>query len=381
MASCDIVIVGAGPAGCASALELANLEPTLAARVLLLDKAVFPRPKLCAGGISIDTDAELQALGVNIDVPAVAVNTTQFVLPTGRLTFNHPNQFRVVRRRDFDHSLFKAAQERGVVARDGEGVIEVATNRDEVVVRTDKDEYTAKILIAADGANGKVRSRLGFSRSGRLMIAMELHARLADAVMPGFTENMAALDLRVLNSGVPGYCWVFPTVSEVAPSISLGIMAAPFGSSGVTQLKAIFGAWLNAYGLDLHNFEVASHPSLRYESNASCSQNRVLFVGDAAGVEPLFGEGIVSALACGRIAAKSAVDALRHQDFSFSDYQKSVRSSAIGSMMRRRRMIAQRLYAKPKLARLFLKQGALVRGLALLHAHKYGGQISWEAGA
>lgn len=380
MSSHDIVIVGAGPAGCASALELVNLEPTLAERVLLLDKAVFPRPKLCAGGVSIDTDAELQALGVNIDVPAVAVHTTQFVLPTGRLTFNHPNQFRVVRRRDFDHSLFKAVRKRGVVARDGEAVIDVVKTLDEVVVRTDMDEYSAKIMIAADGANSKVRAKLGLSRSGRLMIAMELHARLADAVIPGFTENMAALDLRVLNSGVPGYCWVFPTVSEASPLISLGIMAAPFCSSGVTQLKAVFGTWLNGYELTLHNFEVASHPFLRYESNATCSQNRVLFVGDAAGVEPLFGEGIVSALAYGRIAAKSAFEALRNQDFSFSDYEKRVRSSAIGSIMRRRSMIAWRLYAKPRLARFFLKQDALIRGLALLHAHKYGGQISWEAG-
>jgi len=379
MSSHDIVIVGAGPAGCASAVELANLEPTLAGRVLLLDKALFPRPKLCAGGVSIDTDAELQALGVDIDVPAVPVHTTQFVLPTGRLTFSHPYQFRVVRRSDFDHTLFKVARERGVVARDGEAVIDVVTNRDEVVVRTVKDEYRAKILIAADGANSTVRSRLGLSRAGRLMIAMELHARLADVVIPDFAENMAALDLRVLNRDFPGYCWVFPTVSEVSPLISLGIMAAPFSSSGASQLKTVFGTWLNGYGLDLHEFDVASHPSLRYESNAACSQDRVLFVGDAAGVEPLFGEGIVSALAFGRVAAQSAFEALRCQDFSFSDYEKRVRFSGIGSMMRRRRMIARRLYANPRLARFFLNQGALIRGLALLHAHKYGGQISWEA--
>ena len=380
MSNHDIIIVGAGPAGCASAIDLANLDRSVAERVLLLDKAVFPRTKLCAGGISVETDAELRALGVDIDVPALSIHTTRFDLPTGRLTFNHPNQFRIVRRRDFDYSLFKAARERGVIVHDGEAVIDVVTNRDEVLVQTAKDEYRAKILIAADGANSKVRARLGLRRSGRLMIAMELHAPLAGAQTVGLTPNMAILDLRILNHGMPGYCWVFPAVSEGSPLISMGIMAAPFGSGEITQLKTVFGTWLNSYGLDLNNFEVASHPSLRYEAKASCSQNRVLFVGDAAGVEPLFGEGIVSALAYGRIAAKSAFDALRYQDFSFSDYEERVRSSAIGSVMRRRRMIARRLYAKPKLAHFFLKQGALIRGLALLHVHKYGGQINWEAG-
>lgn len=380
MSSHDIIIVGAGPAGCASALELANLDASLAERVLLIDKAIFPRSKLCAGGLSIDSDGELRALGVDIDVPTVPVHTTQFVLPTGRLTFSRPNQFRVVRRSDFDHSLLKAARERGVVTHEGEAVLDVIRDRDELIVRTDKAEYSAKVLIAADGANSKVRARLGLSRSGRVMVAMELHAPFTYAPNANLTENMAILDLSVLDHGIPGYCWLFPTVNQDLTQVSMGIMAAPFGSGDATQLKVVFGTWLRGFGLDLNDFEVASHPSLRYETKASCSQSRVLFVGDAAGVEPLFGEGIVSALAYGRIAARSAFDALRYRDFSFSDYEQRVRSSAIGCTMRRRRMIARRLYAKPRLAHFFLKQGALIRGLGLLHVHKYGGQMSWEAG-
>lgn len=378
MPNYEVVIVGGGPSGCASALELTNLDANLAGHVLLLDKAVFPRKKLCAGGVSVDADAVLHDLGVDIDLPAVPVHTTQFVLPTGRLTFHHSNQFRVLRRKDFDHSLFQEAQKRGVITLDGEAVTDVVNTHDEVVVRTTKDEYRAKILIAADGANSKVRTQLGLTRSGRLMVAMELHAPLADVSIPSFTENMAVLDLRVLNYGVPGYCWVFPTVNEGPPVVSMGIMAAPFGFGEAAPLRSIFGTWLSGFGLDVSKFELASHPSLRYESKAPCSQNRVLFVGDAAGVEPLFGEGIVSALAYGRIAAKTAFDALRHGEFSFSEYEKRVRSSPIGSMMRRRRMIARRLYANPKLARIFLKQGALLRGLGLLHARKYGGRLTWE---
>src|SRR6267378_8583161 len=94
----EVMIVGAGPSGCSAALELANLDKGLADRVLLLDKAVFPRPKLCAGGVSVDSDAVLRELHLEVDLPAVPVHTTQFLLPTGRLTFQHRNQFRVLRR-------------------------------------------------------------------------------------------------------------------------------------------------------------------------------------------------------------------------------------------------------------------------------------------
>lgn len=377
----EIVIVGAGPAGSAAALELTKLDAPVAERVLLIDKAVFPRPKLCAGGISTDTDAELEHLGVELDVPEVPVHSTQFLLPTGRLTFICRNQFRVVSRTDFDHFLLKTAQRRGVDIHEGEAVTDVNANADQVTVRTAKNEYRAKILIAADGANSKVRTCLGLSRSGRLMVAMESHSSLPDVTTYSLQENMALLDLRILNHGVPGYCWIFPTVTEKVREISLGLMASPFGSTELPGLKAVFGAWLKSFGFNAADLRISSRPSLRYESKASCSQNRVLLAGDAGGVDPLFGEGIVSAIACGRIAAKAALNALQSKDFSFSDYEQHVRSSAIGSLMRRRRMIARRLYEKPKFAHFLLKQGALIRGLALLHVHKYGGQMIWEAGS
>lgn len=376
----EIVIVGAGPAGCAAAVELANADADLARRVLLVDKAVFPRPKLCAGGLSTDTDAELRALGIEIDVPAVPVHSTQFLLPTGRLTFNQRNQFRVVRRTDFDHALLKAAEARGIVVHQGEPVIDIVPSPDRVLVRTSDAEYCAKIVIAADGANSKVRARLNLSRTDRLMVAMEIHSAFIEATAHKLEENMAILDLRNLNHGLPGYCWIFPTVNENFREISIGLMAAPFGSRELPSLKTVFSTWLKDFGFDLPDLKIASHPSLRYESKAVCSLNRVLLAGDAAGVDPLFGEGIVSALGCGRIAAKAAFDALRSEDFYFSNYEQSVRSSAIGSLMRRRRVIARRLYQNPKLAHFLLRQGTLIRGLALLHVQKYGGHMKWEAG-
>ena len=379
MAKHEIIIAGAGPSGCAAALQLSHLDPDLAGRVLLLDKAVFPRPKLCAGAVSADGVLVLEQMGVNFDVPAVPVHVTKMVLPTGCLRFEQPNHFRVVSREQFDHRLFRISHDRGVMTQDGEAVEAVIHSPDEVIVQTSKDEYRAKILIAADGANSTLRARLGLSRVGRIMVGMEIHAPLADTLIPDFVDNTILLDFAPLNQDLPGYCWVFPTVNEGPPVLSLGILAAPFRNGRVSSVKDVFADWLKGLGLDLRAFDLKAHPALRYERRASCSQHRVLFVGDAAGLEPLFGEGIASALGLGSIAAHFAFDALLNNDFSFSNYEKWIRSSALGSMMRRRHMVAKRVYSNPKLARLLLRHGALLRGIALLNPQKLGTKITWNS--
>jgi flavin-dependent dehydrogenase len=155
-------------------------------------------------------------------------------------------------------------------------------------------------------------------------------------------------------------------------------MAAPFRKDETFQLRDSFAEWLREHGIDANRFEQKSHPLLRYEPRAPCSLDRVLLTGDAAGVDPLFGEGITSALALGVIAAQSANYAIRSNDFSFSTYEKRVRSSAIGKTMRRRRLLARRLYTKPRFGRRYLQYGALLKWVAFLRPETSTGKITWE---
>lgn len=374
----EVIIVGAGPAGCSSALQLLNLAPHLAGQVLVLDKAVFPRAKLCAGCLSTAADRALSQLGLVGCPPGIPIHKAILILPTGRLTFEQLNLARVVSREQFDYFLLQTARQRGVTVQDGEAVEHVLPTRDEVIVRTSRDEYRTKILIAGDGANSTVRDCLGLNRAGRVIAAMELHAPLADISAPNLEENMALADMSLMNRGVPGYGWVFPAVAVGSLPRSVGILAVPFSRGGGPPLRDAFASWLATIGLDINAFEAKAHPSLRYDPQAACSRHRVLLVGDAAGIDPLFGEGISSALAQGIIAAHVAFEALRDHDFSFSNYERRIRDSAIGSMMYRRHVVARRLYSHPKLAQFLLRRRALLQGIALLRSSQSKVKLTWE---
>lgn len=132
--------------GSATALQLANLDPSLASRILLLDKAVFPRPKVCVGGVTVDAELMLGKLGVDIDLPAAPIHTSKFILPTVSLSVQQPNHIRVFRRGEFDYNLFQNALTRGVVTQGGEAVENIIRTLDEVIVQTLRNDYRAEIF-------------------------------------------------------------------------------------------------------------------------------------------------------------------------------------------------------------------------------------------
>ncbi|HEY0322037.1 MAG TPA: FAD-dependent monooxygenase [Pyrinomonadaceae bacterium] len=378
MLNYEIIIAGAGPSGSATALQLTNLDPGLASRILLLDKAVFPRPKVCAGGVTADAELILRQLGVDLDLPAAPIHTSKFILPTGSLSVQRPNHIRIFRREEFDYNLFQNARARGVVTQDGEAVENIIRTPHEVIVQTSRNEYQGKILIGADGANSIVRKLLDLRRSERLMMALEIFAPVKQVRLSDLVDNMAVFDFSLTSDGFPGYCWIFPTVPQDPPIFSLGIMEAPVGNTDPIPLKTAFARWLRERGIDLNQFNLKGHPALRYEPRARCSKPRVLLVGDAAGVDPLLGEGITAALALGTIAAQTAFDAMRKGNFLFTDYEERIRSSFIGTLMRRRRLLARRLYTDPTFGRRYLKYAGLLKWVALFDPQRRFGIMTWE---
>ena len=90
---------------------------------------------------------------------------------------------------------------------------------------------------------------------------------------------------------------------------------------------------MSRIGFDLEDYEIKGHPIRWFSPENPMSAPRVLFVGDAAGADPLFGEGISIALGYGALAAREIGEAFQRNEFSFTGYKRRVLRSALGQSL------------------------------------------------
>src|SRR5512133_195095 len=156
----DIIIIGGGPAGLSTALHLQQLAPELSTRLLVLEKAHYPRPKLCGGGLVADAEILLQNLGLDVsEIPHVDAASAQFNFAGKGLTVKLPktHTLRIIRRDEFDAWLAAEVRQKGIEIREGVTVKEVRPEANGVTVETDAGTFHAQIIVGADGSNGIVR--------------------------------------------------------------------------------------------------------------------------------------------------------------------------------------------------------------------------------
>lgn len=323
----DAIIVGAGPAGSTAARRLA-LD---GARVLLLDKARFPRDKPCGGGITFRADAEN-----DIDLSPVtereiygarfsADMRQSFVRTSSRLLA------RMTQRRRLDAYLAEEAARAGADFRDDCPVTGIDARDEGVTVRARGDAYEAPVLIGADGVNGLTARTLGLTPASEHAVAFEANYP-ADGALLAQWERLIGLDL----GGVPGgYCWVFPKDDH------LNIGVGGWKSIGPT-LRSRLSRFCRYYGFDesrLYGHRGYQLP-LRAEGQPVV-RGRVMLVGDAAAlVDPLSGEGIWAAFVSGRLAASEAMRLLRGDAADLLGYGR-----ALDALMRDEIVASRRLAA------------------------------------
>jgi flavin-dependent dehydrogenase len=162
---------------------------------------------------------------------------------------------------------------------------------------------------------------------------------------PEFIDHTAVFDMTPLARRVQGYYWDFPSFKQGVPVMNRGIFDSRVNPRRPrAELKPTFEQSLAERNVELDQAHLQGHPERWFDPRARHSVPRIVLAGDAAGTEPLFGEGISHALDFGMRAGQAMLHALRQDDFSFSDYDRRVAWSALGRRLRFKRAVAQVVY-------------------------------------
>jgi menaquinone-9 beta-reductase len=308
----DLLVIGAGPAGSAASITAARTG----ARVLMVDKASFPRDKCCGDGLTTLALRQLDELG--FDARSVAswcdVDGAWLRSPTGSEVYVALPEGRgryaaVAPRKEFDAALVDLARDAGVEVVQGHGFSGfVPASPSDVRVHIDGlGEVAARYLVAADGMWSPVRKALGLAEPGYLG---EWHAfrQYARNVTGGASEHLYVwFDEDLL----PGYAWSFPLPGGRA-NIGFGVLRD--GKRRIQDMKDLWRDLLTrphirhalGEGFEMEDRHTAWPIPARI-NQALTGTGRVLFVGDAVrATDVLTGEGIGQALLTGVEAARAA---------------------------------------------------------------------------
>ena len=303
----DVAVIGAGPAGSTAAYRLARAR----ARVLLVDKARFPRDKPCGGGLTMRAISQLP-----FSVEPVVEDRITRVRCRLRYgaTLEHTSERELclmTQRARLDAYLAEQAADAGAEFRSGVRV----TVESETRLRVDGDPVEAAAIIGADGTNGVTARTLGLA--GGIVNGVALEGNLPyDRLPPGSWRGLLVLELGIVPGG---YGWIFPKGDHV--NVGVG----GWGSEG-PRLRRHLQLLCEQYGVDAEELtSVRGHRLPMRRPQTLLTRGRALLVGDAAGlIDPVSGDGMYEAFVSSRLAAEHVLDLLAGRTTSLDGYEHAV---------------------------------------------------------
>jgi menaquinone-9 beta-reductase len=311
----DVIVVGAGPAGCAAAAAVTQAAPGLA--VLVVDRSDFPRDKPCGDGIAHEVDQVLSELDFDLDRlfdGTATVGELMLRSPNGvRVRRRMRSEVHVVPRRLFDARLVTDVRSRGIELR-RHTVRSCETTPDGVCL---DESLRARVVIGADGAESVIRRSTGLAapRPSRVALAIRGYA-------PHPPELAGSQYLSMTDQHWPAYAWSFP-IGNGQANVGYGELLGrrPLHRAGLlTRLHQMLpGLTAEPENLRAHRLPLSS-------GRPPIPDGPVLLTGDAQSmINPFTGEGIFYAVLSGALAGRAAAQALTASGDAGSHYRTATR--------------------------------------------------------
>jgi menaquinone-9 beta-reductase len=333
----DIVIIGAGPAGCSASLYLAQFGIPH----VVVEKEVYPRDKVCGDALSGKVVSQLKKIN-----PAwldeLKLDTQEFIpswgvifsAPDGNevaIPFKHkPHETEhspgfVTKRVDYDYWLFQKLDRKWAKVLEGTEVKDVIINEMGVSVISDNTEIKAKLLISAEGTRALVAKKYGGYKMEHQHYCAGLRAYY-DGVKGLHKDGF--IELHFVKESLPGYFWIFPLPNGQA-NVGIG-MLSKYVSKKKVNLKKLMLEVLESEKFKERFKDARLQDKIQgwglplgSKKKRRISGNRFMLIGDSGSlIDPFTGEGIGNAMFSGKWAAEQARDSLATNDFSANELHK-----------------------------------------------------------